>query len=201
MLAVGAILGGVFTVPAHAAPTGVEGDGPVVAEPTASAEMETDSWVEVVDELRTPSGKLLSREVHTYGRGEEQVSLLGGGSGGTSSRSGCRNVWVNNREDSTFGTLLYTYKTSTEFCWNRSQKRVYNIDNDWDFIPDDMCWSWEGEVNETTDFYDWAGGWQSGYMHRRKGHVAGQCAFPNNKYPENTIRVHSDGTWTWTTAG
>lgn len=131
----------------------------------------------------------------------DTVALMASGSEGTSSANGCKTATLRNVERSTLGTLLYTYKTSTSWCWIRSSSFIYQVSNDWDYINDDMCWSWQGEVNKDTNFYNWSGGPQSGYLHRRKGQVQGGCLFPNNKYPENYIRAHSNGTWTWDTNG
>lgn len=130
-----------------------------------------------------------------------QVALLASGSEGSSTANGCKTATVRKVERSTLGTLLYTYKTWTSWCWIRSSSFIYQVSNDWDYINDDMCWSWQGQVNKDMNFYNWSGGPQSGYLHRRKGHVQGGCLFANNKYPENYIRAHSNGTWTWDTNG
>lgn len=183
---------GLFAAPTHA------------VEPTsepAPTRVETYHWSEIEDVFTTTQGVIRSSEVRSYGKGGGDVTTQATGSGGSSTASGCRTVTVNNYESSTLGTLLYTYRTVTDWCWTRSTSNIYNVSNSWRYINDDMCWSWQGEVNNDLRFYSWNGGSRSGYLHWRQGHVQGGCIFPNNKYPENTIRAHSDGTYTWATAG
>jgi hypothetical protein len=98
---------------------------------------------------------------------------------------------------------LYEYRTSTHWCWNRADDRVYDVAVDWDVIVDDILWSWEGQVKKWTYFYEWASppAPRSGYYHRRKGHLQ-NCVGPvcGNNYPVNILRSHSNGTWTWDTS-
>ena len=183
------------------------------ADPGVTQPEETLTTIVVEEILMDKHGNVKSRDSKVaFQEAAEQSSsaalaapssaaLMASGSEGTSSANGCKTATVRNVERSTLGTLLYTYKTSTSWCWIRSSSFIYQVSNDWDYINDDLCWSWQGEVNKDTNFYNWSGGPQSGYLHRRKGHVQGGCVFPNNKYPENYIRAHSNGTWTWDTNG
>lgn len=177
--------------------------GAATADPTATQQEETYSEVTVEEVQVDKNGNVKGgRTAHVgyVGNSPAQAAAI---DEGTSSASGCKTATVYNRERSTLGTLLYTYKTWTTWCWTRSTDRIYNVSTGWDYINDDMCWSWEGEVNNDINFYNWASGYApiSGHLHRRKGHTQGGCLFPNNKYPENYIRAHSNGTWTWDTNG
>lgn len=124
------------------------------------------------------------------------------GSVGSSTASGCKTATVTNKKYSYSGTdHLYSYITKTSWCWNRSAKSVSSVSTDWDFYCDNGHIKWDGEANRDTYHYNWNGTWNSGYYHWRKG------AFTNDfgpwtwghSYPTNTIRSHSDGTWTWAT--
>jgi hypothetical protein len=134
--------------------------------------------------------------------GPAGVGLDESGSGGTSSPSGCIKVTVHNYEKSAvFHTTLFGYHTWTSWCWNRAGHSVSSVATGYYISDLDWSISWEGEASRDLRYYAWTGGYaHSGYWHYRMGHFQ-QC-YPwtcVNIYPSNTLRSHSDGTWTWAT--
>lgn len=203
MMVMGAIILGP-TGSASAAPPDLrpgQPGSPQAATPDTSEAILTDVEGNVIAEKTFTEQGDVSMEDLLAG----SMTTMDSGSGGTVKDSGCLKVTINNRYHSLLGSLLWNYKTWTSWCWNRTAtpSYIYNVDVGWDYVNDDACWSWQGQVNKTTEFYDWAGGYapKSGYLHRRKGHTLGQCPpfLPNNKYPENYLRSHSNGTYTWST--
>lgn len=125
------------------------------------------------------------------------------GEGGVPSGSGCARFTVRNEDESAiYHATLYWYITWTYWCWDRSDKRTYNIDTGYRIEDVDPTWSWEGNVYRDLHFYEWLSGYtRSGHWHERMGHL--QNCFTvlcSNNYPVNKGRVHSDGTWSWTTS-
>lgn len=125
------------------------------------------------------------------------------GSGGSPSASGCIRVTVSNKKYDYSGIdHLYTYFTWTDWCWNRSQKRVYNVATGTDFYIDNAGIGWEGNTGSDKYFYAWSTTSNSGYYHMHKGGFVNDFG-PwtwGHSYPVNIIRSHSDGTWTWETS-
>lgn len=124
------------------------------------------------------------------------------GSGGTSSPSGCRKVTVHNYTRSLiFHTIIFGYHTWTSWCWQRSAYSVSGVSTNYYVSDLDPTIDWVGEASHDLRYYAWTSGKaSSGYWHYRMGHFQ-QC-YPwscANLYPSNTLRSHSDGTWTWAT--
>lgn len=170
------------------------------AEPDTrpAAAVKTQKFVTITVERFDPAHRRLSTEVLTGAGG---LGVDESGSGGKPSASGCIKVTVNNYERSLFGATLFGYHTWTSWCWNRAAYSVSNITTGFYLSDVDVTWEWAGEVTRDLRFYPWAQGHSnSGYWNYRMGHFR-QC-WPwtcVHKYPSNTLRSHSDGTWTWST--
>jgi hypothetical protein len=157
----------------------------------------------VISDVATDlNGRVISQTSRTVLTGV--LAKTESGSGGSSSASGCRTVTLDNRKYSITGIdHMYTYTTTTHWCWNRSSKTVSSVTRDWDFYIDNDTVYWRGQVDLDADFYAWSSGYsRSGYIHARKGEFE-NCIFKygctGTSYPKNIIRSHSDGTWTWWT--
>jgi hypothetical protein len=184
-------------------------------EPTAAA---SDY---VVAETFSTNGKLLNTVTYpastqglVLGGSSDQVSAnskldgrrvvaQAGGTGGTSSASGCMKLTVHNAQNSITGAfLLFTYHTWTRWCWTRSTQNIYDVTTGWDWVEDDPTVGWEGEVNREIIFYDYStndGHPRSAHKHWRKAKVS-QCSFLCTYfYPANLIRAYYNGTWVWET--
>ena len=127
------------------------------------------------------------------------------GSGGSSSTSGCRKVTVSNRAHTLLGFTAFRYNTWTRWCWNGYKHKVTQPTNGWRITDVDPEYIWRGQVNSDLHWYAFRSGWpHSGWYHYRQGHFE-NCVLHvgcvGNIYPENTLRVHSNGTWTWSTTG
>ena len=132
------------------------------------------------------------------------VGKIEKGSGGESSASGCQTATLKNKKFSYSGTdHLYTYTTYTSWCWNRAAKQISNVGTGYRQLPDNSSVIWRGEVLKELHFYSWSpGNTSSGYYHYRQGSF--ENCYPitgciGSSHPENIIRSHSDGTYTWWT--
>ncbi len=133
------------------------------------------------------------------------IGRVESGSGGTSKEAGCRKVTLTNRKHNISHTqVLYKYITWTKWCWFRTQRwiTVNTVKTGWDIDVEWGTVSWEGNVKTKKYFYEWSDGSDiSGHYYYKKGHLKnefGGVTF-GHSYPENTIRAHSNGTWTWWT--
>jgi hypothetical protein len=128
------------------------------------------------------------------------------GSGGSTKASGCQRVTLNNYKKSPLGDRVWNYRTWTNYCWTRSTDNIYSVTTGWSIRDIFGCYEWIGQVGPAdVHFYDWASGYapRSGYYHEREGHLKLVCATPIlqvHYYPRNILRVHSNGTWTWSTS-
>lgn len=127
------------------------------------------------------------------------------GSGGTTSASGCRRVTVNNYARNLLGSVAYNYQTYMEWCWTRSTYYTGNVLSGFRLLQVGSQQYWRGQVNYDQHFYSWVSGRpRSGAISYRQGRFE-NCVLKygciSNTYPGNTIRGHSNGTWTWSTAG
>lgn len=170
----------------------------------------------VVEKTFTASGKLLATTTFHGGsedavlgtpvtrNGRGKIARRGSGSGGASSASGCREVTVHNRRNSYLGALMYTWDTSTYWCWTRSSQNIYNVSTGSRFIPDTTTIDWQGVIDRQFLFYDYSandGHPRSAYKNWQQGKVANVVlgATIGTIYPENLIRSYFNGTWVWET--
>lgn len=148
--------------------------------------------------------------VNRYNSANQLVaSRLAGRSGGPAGYSaprGCRRLTVIRREMSTLHTnVLFDWITWTQWCWDKHHGRIYNKKKGWDYRVPAWNWSFEGMARRNAFFYRWkAGRPLSGHYNWKKGHfrtcllIQPLCS---NKYPDNKIWVHSDGTAYWSSTG
>lgn len=126
------------------------------------------------------------------------------GTGGSSSASGCIKVTVSNEKKTYFGNTLFWFHTWTSWCWNRSARTISDVGTGWYLTEVDWARGWNSMIVDNTGYYHWISGYPtSGYEHEKQGHLQGcviryECL--SNHYPYNTLRSHSDGTWSWDTA-
>jgi hypothetical protein len=173
-------------------------DGPSVVvietERVSAAKAAADAAMGARSRTSAASGKGKIRH-HVVAKNE-------GGSGGSPSATGCRKVRLDNKKFDYLGIdHLYTYTTWTEWCWNRSAKSVSSVSTGYSVYIDNSGIGWEGQVNLDKHFYASSTTSNSGYFHYRQGGFVNDFG-PwtwGHSYPENTIRSHSDGTWTWAT--
>ena len=123
------------------------------------------------------------------------------GSGGNPQGSGCLKVTVTNVVHTLLGFTAYKFITWTSWCWTRSTRTISSVDTGWSITDVDSQYYWKGMVNTSRRFYEWSSGYaKSGYYHYRMGQFD-NCVLKygciGTSYPENTLRSHSDGTWTW----
>jgi hypothetical protein len=171
----------------------VEERPPDVTEYSTPQPEDTVEWQDI-DSTGKPTGPKSGERV-----------LADSGSGGSSAASGCKTVTVNNYKNSPLGDRVWNYRTWTSFCFTRSKDNIYSVTTGWAIRDVFGCYDWVGEVFKDTRYYDWASGYapKSGYYHEREGHLKLVCATPIvglHYYPRNVIRVHSNGTWTWSTS-
>lgn len=194
------------------------------AGPTLPAPAGPSSADQVVVQEYLPDGKTLVA-THVYGP-ETMGQLMGGngastefprgmksgrgplntgsGSGGTSTFKGCDTVTVTHKE-STLGTWVYTFKTWTSWCWDRTTQVIYNVSHDWKIQDVDALWYWKGIVKKDFQFYD--RGVQDGQPYSAyKNYMMGEfdnCIIGKgciaSSYPWNDLRTYADGTWMWWT--
>lgn len=160
----------------------------------------------VTDETYDSDGNLVSTEQHgpeTEGQilgSDGIVSPAGsGGSGGSSTSSGCHKVSMQTYTRSPAGFKLYVYKQWTYWCWNRATQKVYNVSTGWGPYPSSVV-SWEGTVTSQKLYYDYGtnnGYPKSAYKHYRKGHLQYSYTGFWNYYPELLLRSYYNGTWAW----
>ena len=172
---------------------------PSPARSSISSSASTEQVVTITVETYDTAHHLVSTEVLGAADG---AGVDESGSGGTPSASGCQKVTVNNYTRSLiFHTIILGYHTWTYWCWNRASYSVNSVSTNYYISHLDPTIDWVGEAARDLRYYAWlAGHSSSGYWHYRMGHFQ-QC-YPwtcANLYPSNTLRSHSDGTWTWAT--
>lgn len=123
------------------------------------------------------------------------------GTGGSSSARGCTTLTVSNRKSSLLGFTLFRFHTWTAWCWDRRARTVSSVQTGWYLSDVDWTREWNSMIVDSKRYYHWISGYStSGYEHHKQGHLQGclgaQGCFINN-YPQNWIRSHSDGTWSW----
>ena len=125
------------------------------------------------------------------------------GTGGSSSARGCQRATVSNEKESLFGVTMFWFHTWTSWCWDRSARTISNVRTGWYLTEVEVTREWNSMLIDNRGYYQWIPGYsKSGYEHQKQGHVQGcfgryGCFF--NEYPQNWIRSHSDGTWSWET--
>ena len=127
----------------------------------------------------------------------------GHGSGGTSSASGCRKVTVQNRGESVTGMLVYQYNTWTEWCWKRDDHAITSVKTGEYLSHVASTMYYRGVIGKNEEFYAWRSGYnKSGHWHSRQSHwenCVAKYGCISNDYPRNSLRAHSDGTYSWAT--
>jgi hypothetical protein len=118
---------------------------------------------------------------------------------------GCRTVKVTNKKwNYTHTQVLAKFVTHTYWCWDRSDKKIRNVDLSWETdIASATFMSKVGFSHKDPKFYDWASGYapRSGYDNDMEYHFK-NCPLNwscGHLYLRNILRAHSDGTWTWRT--
>lgn len=206
------IAGTAAATPAHTAaadplpPT--SGDPLPPTEPTTSSSPDDVA----VDQTLNASGQVVSTATYdAAGRAaieRPDGSVVhsagdGSGSGGTSSASGCRKVTVRNRGESVLGYLVYRYNTWTEWCWNRADRSITSVKTG-EYLSDvASSMYYRGVVTKNEEFYAWRSGYnKSGHWHARQSHwenCVAKYGCISSDYPRNSLRAHSDGTYSWAT--
>lgn len=190
--------------------------GPVDPDPIA---VTYEGDVEVVEETYTPDFETkVSEEVfdaETEGQlmgtsappiDGDAAARNGSGTGGTSSKLGCRKVTVKNERETTLGRTAYWYDTWTKWCWNRATDAVREVDYGWGIRDVDPLYEWKGEVTKELGYYDHGVNDEnprSAFKHWRQGHFQ-NCplsACLGNSYPTNLLRSYYNGKWVWETSG
>lgn len=119
--------------------------------------------------------------------------------------NGCRTVKVTNKKWNYSHTqVLAKFVTSTHWCWDRSSKRIRNVELSWETdIASATFMEKVGFSHKDPRFYDWASGYapRSGYDNDMEYHFK-NCPLNwscGHLYLRNILRAHSDGSWTWRT--
>lgn len=212
-LSAGALALAVLTAPLLAFPAAATTtDGGATAPSTASAPapQELYSTGEAEVEVFDRHGELVSDTTYgpeTMGQDLAAPAGTGGivpnasGSGGTSTSSGCLKVTVHNVVHTLLGFVAYKFHTWTDWCWSRGSRTITWQTNDWYLSDVDSQEYWRGIVQTDRHYYSWVSGYgTSGFYHYRMGQFD-NCVLKygciGTTYPANTLRSHSDGTWTW----
>ncbi len=132
----------------------------------------------------------------------------GSGSGGTSTRSGCRTLRARNEQESSYiQATLFWYNTTMRFCWNRDERRVYDVTMG--YYLEDVYWTvdFRGQTSHRHYPYEYRSGYKnSGYISDRQAQltdcfpVPGVGTICTNFYPRNILRGHDNGTYSWATS-
>ena len=220
------VAGAAFTLPASAAGAGpfrpddptaplVEPDG-VIPEGVPSDDLGGgDDHVvsQLTDEAGTPIGppETFDRQgnrVRVEPDGELTVvaTPLGGGSGGSSTRSGCRRVTVKNEYETALGATAYYFNQVTRWCWDRDARRVQDVSLGYYLEDVDPLFIYRGHTSHNRYFYEYRAGYKdSGYISDRQARMENCVPTPNgqvclgSRYPRNITRAHDNGTWSWNT--
>ena len=153
----------------------------------------------IVVETYDLNGNLLSTETID---GTDTLAY-GSGSGGSSSASGCRKVTVKNVVKTLLQSTAYKFNTWTYWCWNRSNRTVFDVSTGWYLSDVDPNFYWREMLIDNTHYFSWYTGYpKSGYKHEKQGRV--ENCVPHygcigNTYPHNILYSYSNGTWSWYT--
>lgn len=165
----------------------------------------------LLDESFTLDGRPLSTQrTPLDGSAGTEPSTLAkrGGTGGTSTASGCRKVTISNRAKTVVGKTAYRYNTWTRWCWTRSSERIHRgVKTGWSISSVDGFQYWRGQVRKVTNFYD-AGANnnrpRSGFRHYRQGRFE-NCVVKygciQTSYPANSLRSYSNGRYRYAFSG
>jgi hypothetical protein len=130
----------------------------------------------------------------------------GGGSGGTSTRSGCRRVTVKNEYETALGATAYYFNQVTRWCWDRDARRVQDVSLGYYLEDVDPLFIYRGHTSHNRYFYEYRAGYKnSGYISDRQARFENCVPTPSGQvclgstYPRNITRAHDNGTWSWNT--
>jgi hypothetical protein len=226
------LTGAAFALP-MATPAGADAPAPAVdpADPTAPtidpaagqtpAEDPHTGTSTITDTLQDLDGNVISTTTYDEAGNEVTIQPDGSvvpvaasrasrasGSGGTSTRTGCRVLRARNEQESSYiQATLFWYNTTMRFCWNRDQRRVYDVTMG--YYLEDVYWTVEfrGQTSHRHYPYEYRSGYKnSGYISDRQAHftdcfpVPGVGTICSNFYPRNILRGHDNGTYSWATS-
>lgn len=130
----------------------------------------------------------------------------GGGSEGSSTRSGCRRVTTKNEYETALGRTAFYFNQVTHWCWDRDARRVSNVSLGYYLEKVDPLYVYRGHTSHNRYFYEYRSGYKnSGYISDRQARMENCVPTPQGQvclgslYPRNITRAHDNGTWSWNT--
>jgi hypothetical protein len=130
----------------------------------------------------------------------------GGGSEGSSTRSGCRRVTTKNEYETALGATAFYFNQVIRWCWDRDQRRVYDVTLGHYLEDVDPLYHYRGHTSHNRYFYEYRAGYKnSGYITDRQARFENCVPTPQGQlclgsyYPRNITRAHDNGTWSWNT--
>ena len=171
----------------------------------------------VVSQLTDEAGNPIGPEVAYDAAGNQvrveadgELTLVGtsrgGGSEGTSTASGCRRVTTKNEYETTLGATAFYFNQVIRWCWNRDQRRVYDVTLGYYLEDVDPLYVYRGHTSHNRYFYEYRSGYKnSGYITDRQARFENCVPTPQGQvclgsyYPRNITRAHDNGTWSWNT--